>query len=107
MDDIVRLYVGTVTTTEATIVNSTNGVVIKSILICNTSTEEKKAKLTIDGKDFVFKVAAESTLTISDVIVCNVVNGSVVASTVAAGTGESTEPKQLNVFISGIRLGAA
>lgn len=110
MDDIARMCVETITESETTLINSTNGVVAKSILISNTGKKDKKAKLNIDGKDFIFSVTAESTLILDNVLVFNILKGSTVTietTTTGDSTTTDTEVNELNIFISGLKLGVA
>lgn len=102
MDDIVRLYVGAANTTDTSIINSTNGVVIKSIFICNKTSNNQTINFNIDGKDFLFDVESKKTLIIDNVIVCNVLNAKVLEGETIEG-----ETQDLNIFISGLRLGIA
>ena len=127
MDDIARVCVETITESETTLVNSTNGVVAKSVLISNAGKKDKKAKLNIDGKDFIFPVGAESTLRLDSVLVFNILKGSTLPieenTNTATKSGEDTdtstgaetpttepstdEANELNIFISGLKLGVA
>lgn len=97
MDEIKRLYAGTVNKDEKTILDLTNGAVLKTILICNASETEQTIKLIVDGSVFLFTIEAKKTLIINDAIVCNILKMQVL-----------TESEDiLNVHISGIQLGGA
>lgn len=97
MDEIKRLFAGTVTNTEQTVLDLTNGAVLKTILICNSSEAEQTIKLIVDGSVFLFNVEAKKTLIIDNAIVCNILKMQVL-----------TESEDiLNVHISGIQLGGA
>lgn len=97
MDEIKRLYAGTVNKDEKTILDLTNGSVLKTILICNASETEQTIKLIVDGSVFLFTIEAKKTLIINDAIVCNILKMQVL-----------TESEDiLNVHISGIQLGGA
>lgn len=93
MDEIKRLYVGNVTTTETTALDKTNGVVLKTILIGNATETEQTIDISVDGSVFSFVVEAKKTLMIDKSIVCNILK--MKASTT------------LSVHISGIQLGEA
>lgn len=114
MDDIVRLYVGSINTTESNIINSTNGVIIKSIFICNKTANKQTVNFNIDGKDFLFDIETKSTLIINDILVCNVLNAKILEAEVTTTIGDPTESEtnetetpEINIFISGLRLGVA
>lgn len=93
MDEIKRLYVGNVTTTEATALDKTNGVVLKTILIGNNTQADATLTLTIDGTAFCFTVKTKETLIIDKAIVCNIV--------------KLQSSATLDAHISGIQLGEA
>ena len=97
MDEIKRLYAGTVNKDEKTILDLTNGSVLKTILICNASETEHNIKLIVDSSVFLFDVEAKKTLIIDNAIVCNILKMQVMT--------ESEDV--LNVHISGIQLGGA
>ena len=97
MDEIKRLYVGTIGAEEITALDLTNGAVLKTILICNNSETEQTIKLIVDGSVFLFTIEAKKTLIINDAIVCNILKMQVMT--------ESTDI--LNIHISGIQLGGA
>ena len=93
MDEIKRLYAGTITDTEQTVLDLTNGAVLKTILICNNSETEQTISINIDGSVFLFTIEAKKTLIINDAIVCNILKLQASAT--------------LSVHISGIQLGGA
>ena len=97
MDEIKRLYAGTVNKDEKTILDLTNGSVLKTILICNENETEHNIKLIVDSSVFLFDVEAKKTLIIDNAIVCNILKMQVMT--------ESEDV--LNVHISGIQLGGA
>ena len=97
MDEIKRLFAGTVTNTEQTVLDMTNGAVLKTIIIGNESETEQTIKLIVDGSVFLFTIEAKKTLIIDNAIVCNILKMQLLT--------ESEDV--LNVHISGIQLGGA
>ena len=93
MDEIKRLYVGTISTEEITVLDLTNGVVLKTILICNASETEQTIESNVDSSVFLFTIEAKKTLIIDNAIVCNILKLKASA--------------ELDVHISGIQLGGA
>ena len=93
MDEINRLYAGTITDTEQTVLDLTNGAVLKTILICNNSETEQTIEINVDSSVFLFNVKAKETLIIDNAIVCNILKLKASA--------------ELGVHISGIQLGGA
>ena len=93
MDEIKRLYAGTITNTEQTVLDLTNGAVLKTILICNNTETEQTIEINIDSSVFLFNVKAKETLIIDNAIVCNILKLKASA--------------ELGVHISGIQLGGA
>ena len=93
MDEIKRLYVGTISTEEITALDLTNGAVLKTILICNNTETEQTIEINVDSSVFLFTIEAKKTLIIDNAIVCNILKLKASA--------------ELNVHISGIQLGGA
>ena len=93
MDEIKRLYVGTISTEETNVLDLTNGAVLKTILICNNTETEQTIEINIDSSVFLFKIEAKKTLIIDNAIVCNILKLKASA--------------ELGVHISGIQLGGA
>lgn len=93
MDEIKRLFAGTVTNTEQTALDMTNGAVLKTILICNNSETEQTIDISIDSSVFLFNIEAKETLILDKAIVCNILKLKASA--------------ELDVHISGIQLGGA
>lgn len=93
MDEIKRLYAGTISDTEQTVLDLTNGAVIKTILICNASETEQTIEINVDSSVFLFNIEAKKTLIIDNAIVCNILKLKASA--------------ELDVHISGIQLGGA
>lgn len=93
MDEIKRLFAGTVTNTEQTALDMTNGAVLKTILICNNSETEQTIDISIDSSVFLFNIEAKKTLILDKAIVCNILKLKASA--------------ELDIHISGIQLGGA
>ena len=93
MDEIKRLYVGTISTEETNVLDLTNGAVLKTILICNASETEQTIEINVDSSVFLFNIEAKKTLIIDNAIVCNILKLKASA--------------ELNVHVSGIQLGGA
>ena len=93
MDEIKRLYVGTISTEETNVLDLTNGAVLKTILICNASETEQTIEINVDSSVFLFTIEAKKTLIIDNAIVCNILKLKASA--------------ELDVHISGIQLGGA
>lgn len=93
MDEIKRLYVGTISTEETNVLDLTNGAVLKTILICNASETEQTIEINVDSSVFFFAIEAKKTLIIDNVIVCNIL--------------KMKASELLNIHISGIQLGGA
>ena len=93
MDEIKRLYVGTISTEETNVLDLTNGAVLKTILICNNSETEQTIEINVDSSVFLFTIEAKKTLIIDNAIVCNILKLKASA--------------ELDVHISGIQLGGA
>ena len=93
MDEIKRLYVGTIGAEEINVLDLTNGAVLKTILICNNSETEQTIEINVDSSVFLFNIEAKKTLIIDNAIVCNILKLKASA--------------ELDVHISGIQLGGA
>ena len=93
MDEIKRLYAGTITDTEQTVLDLTNGAVLKTIIIGNENETEQTISINIDSSVFIFNLKAKETLIINEAIVCNILKLKASA--------------ELGVHISGIQLGGA
>lgn len=90
MDEIARLYTGNVTSEEK-LIDSTNGVVLKAILIGNRNEEKATVSINIDGAAFSFDIDPSKTIIIDNPIVCNILKAS--------------SNVNVDIHISGIRLG--
>lgn len=93
MDEIKRLYSGTVNDVEIELINLTNGAVLKTILIGNNTETEQTVTFNIDGTVFYFGIEAKKTLILDKAIVCNIL--------------KVTATESLKIHISGIQLGGA
>ena len=93
MDEIKRLYAGTITDTEQTVLDLTSLAVLMTILICNNAETEQTIEINLDSSVFLFNVKAKETLIIDNAIVCNILKLKASA--------------ELGVHISGIQLGGA
>lgn len=93
LDEIKRLYAGTVNNTEIELINLTNGAVIKTILLGNSAEIKQTVTFNVDGTVFLFDVEAKSTLIIDKAIVVNIL--------------KATAAENLKIHISGIQLGGA
>lgn len=91
MNDIIRLYVGTLNTEETELINLTNGAVIKTIILTNNNTEKETVQLNIEGTLFSFEVEGNNTRIIDYPIVINLL--------------KATTTSSVNIHISGIKLG--
>ena len=94
MDEIKRLYVGSITNAEVTIFDLTNGSVLKTILLYNDNTTKETVSLNIDGVIFNFDIDSKLTVVLDNPIVCNILKA-------------KTATSPVNIHISGIQLGGA
>lgn len=101
VDVIKRLNVGTITNADQIILNLTNGAVIKTILISNTTEKDQTVSLEIDGAVFLYTITAKTTTSLNDSIVCNILKAKIIVPEDATETDTFT----LNYHISGIQLG--
>lgn len=97
MDEIKRLYVGNIVSLENTVIDLTNGVVLKTIIVSNPTGNPEEFIVNIDGGEFIFKVEPKTTFIMDKPIVCNILK-------VKASTQGEIE---LPIHISGIQLGGA
>lgn len=89
MEEYKRIAAITLTNEEKTLYSNSNGAIIKTILMYNTTDNEIETTLSLDGVIFLFKIAAKETLIIDKVILTNILKGK--------GNG-------VNIHISGIQL---
>lgn len=89
MEEYKRIAATTLTNEEKTLYSNSNGAIIKTILMHNTTENEVETALSLDGVIFLFKIAAKETLIVDKVILTNILKGK--------GNG-------VNIHISGIQL---
>lgn len=94
MDEIKRLYAGTVTSTEGIIFDLTNGAVLKTVMLYNDNADKETVSLNIDGTVFAFDVETKTTVIIDKAIVCNILKA-------------KTNTEDISIHVSGIQLGGA
>lgn len=92
MEEIIRIAAASLTDTETELYNDTNEVIIKTIMLYNSNTDEKEASIKLDNIEFKFKLATGETKIIDSPVVSNLI--------AATGLG-------INIHISGIQLGGA
>lgn len=92
MEEIKRIAATSLTDTETELYNDTNGTIIKTMMLYNSTSDEKEVSLKLDNIEFKFKLATGETKIIDSPVVSNLI--------VAAGLG-------INIHISGIQLGGA
>lgn len=103
-DTIKRLNVGSITDTEETIFDYTNGAVVKTILISNMTTIEQELVLNIDGAKFIHIIPSNTTISLTNYFICNILKAKL---TTESQTDEESNPilNTINYHISGIQLG--
>ena len=84
-----RIVAKTLTDTEESLYNNSDGAIIKTILLYNSNDTEKEVTLNIDGVTFLIKLATKETKILNSPLVVN--------SFKAKGAG-------INIHISGIQL---
>lgn len=89
MEEYKRIVATTLTNEEKTLYSNSNGAIIKTILMHNTTDNEIETALSFDGVIFLFKIASKETLIVDKVILTNILKGK--------GNG-------VNIHISGIQL---
>ena len=89
MEEYKRIAATILTNEEKTIYSNSNGAIIKTILMHNTTDNEIETALSFDGVIFLFKIAPKETLIVDKVILTNNLKGK--------GNG-------VNIHISGIQL---
>ncbi len=92
MEEIKRLYAGSLAVTEKTLYNNANGAIVKTIALNNTNLSDTEVTLSIDGVTFLIPLEAKETKILSSVMVVNDLK--------ASGDG-------VNIHVSGIQLGGA
>lgn len=89
MEEYKRIAAATLTEEEKTLYSNSNGAIIKTILMHNTTDNEIETALSFDGVIFLIKIAPKETLMVDKVILTNNLKGK--------GNG-------VNIHISGIQL---
>ena len=84
-----RLVAKTLSDSEESLYNNSAGAIVKTILLHNSNSEEKKVTLKLDSVTFLFTLNSKETKILSTPIVTN--------SIVAKGSA-------INIHISGIQL---
>ena len=103
-DVIKRINVGTLTGTELTLLDYTNGAVVKTIMLGNSTSIDQVLSLDVDGAIFLYTIPSKSTLTITDYFICNILKGKLITEEQA---DEESNPitNTISFHISGIQLG--
>ena len=89
MEEYKRIAATTLTNEEKMLYTNSNGAIIKTILMHNTTDNEIETALSFDGVIFLIKIAPKETLMVDKVILTNNLKGK--------GNG-------VNIHISGIQL---
>ncbi|WP_415342407.1 hypothetical protein [Clostridium perfringens] len=89
MEEYKRIVAAPLNDVESTLYTSSKGAILKTILMCNTTSSEVDVTLSLDSVIFIFKIAAKETLILDKTILTNLVK--------AKGNG-------VNIHISGIEL---
>ena len=105
-DVIKRINVGTLTKTETTLLDYTNGAVVKTIILGNTTIIDQVVSINIDGAIFLYTIPSKSTITITDYFICNILTGKLITE---EQVDEESNPivNTISFHISGIQLGSA
>ena len=85
----IRIAAKTLTDTEESLYNNSNGAIVKTILLYNSNSENKEVTLNFDGVTFLFNITSKETRIINSPIITNSIN--------VIGEG-------INIHISGIQL---
>lgn len=89
MEEYKRIVAATLNDVETTLYTSSKGAILKTILMCNTTSSEVNVTLSLDSVIFVFKLASKETMILDKSIITNSIK--------AKGDGVS-------IHISGIQL---
>ena len=105
-DVIKRINVGTLTGTELTLLDYTNGAVVKTIMLGNSTSIDQVLSLDVDGAIFLYTIPSKSTITITDYFICNILTGKLITE---EQVDEESNPivNTISFHISGIQLGSA
>ena len=85
----IRIAAKTLTDSEESLYNNSNGAIVKTILLHNSNSENKEVTLNFDGVTFLFNINSKETRIINSPIITNSIK--------AIGEG-------INIHISGIQL---
>lgn len=89
MEEYKRIATAVLNNTETTLYTSSKSAILKTILMCNTTSSEVDVTLSLDSVIFMFKISPKETVIVDKVILTNVIK--------AKGNG-------VNIHISGIQL---
>lgn len=85
----IRIAAKTLTDSEESLYNNSNGAIVKTILLHNSNSENKEVTLNFDGVTFLFNINSKETRIINSPIITNSIK--------VIGEG-------INIHISGIQL---
>ena len=85
----IRIAAKTLTDSEESLYNNSNGAIVKTILLYNTNSENKEVTLNFDGVTFLFNINSKET---------RIINSPIITNSIKA-IGE-----EINIHISGIQL---
>ena len=85
----IRIAAKTLTDSEESLYNNSNGAIVKTILLYNSNSENKEVTLNFDGVTFLFNINSKETRIINSPIITNSIK--------VIGEG-------INIHISGIQL---
>ena len=85
----IRIAAKTLTDSEESLYNNSNGAIVKTILLYNSNSENKEVTLNFDGVTFLFNINSKETRIINSPIIANSIK--------VIGEG-------INIHISGIQL---
>lgn len=89
MEEFKQIAARSLTTSEQSLYSNSLGAIVKTILLCNSKTEESEATLTFDSVAFKFKLAAGETKVLNSPILTKAIKG----------TGDG-----INIHITGLQL---
>lgn len=85
----IRIAAKTLTDSEESLYNNSDGAIVKTVLLHNSNSEDKEVTLNFDGVAFLFTLNSKETKILSSPLVTNSIK--------ASGAG-------INIHISGIQL---
>lgn len=89
MEEYKRIAASVLSDTETPLYTNSKGAIVKTILMCNTTSSEIDVTLSLDSVIFMFRIASKETLIVDKAILTNAIK--------AKGNG-------VNIHISGIQL---